>query len=166
MTFADIPQGTRVFVDANPLVYHFAPDPVYGAACRQFLERIEQQEIVAFTTTHIVSDVAHRLMTVEAITRFGWPVVGIAQRLRRHPAEIQQLSEFQAALVGIRNSRIHILHASLDLLVAATNASRQFGLLSGDALIVAVMEANGLTHLASSDADFDRVPGLTRYTPV
>ena len=30
-----------------------------------------------------------------------------------------------------------------------------------DALLVAVMRANGLTHLASHDANFDRVPGLT-----
>jgi predicted nucleic acid-binding protein len=37
--------------------------------------------------------------------------------------------------------------------------------LSGDALIVAFMRHHGLTHLASHDADFDRVPGLTRYSP-
>jgi predicted nucleic acid-binding protein len=36
----------------------------------------------------------------------------------------------------------------------------------GDALVVAVMHAHGLTHLSSNDADFDLVPGLTRYTPV
>jgi predicted nucleic acid-binding protein len=38
-------------------------------------------------------------------------------------------------------------------------------LLTGDALIVAVMQAHGLSHLASNDTDFDRVPGLTRYAP-
>jgi predicted nucleic acid-binding protein len=32
-------------------------------------------------------------------------------------------------------------------------------------LIVAIMQANGLSKLASNDADFDRVPGLTRYAP-
>jgi predicted nucleic acid-binding protein len=40
------------------------------------------------------------------------------------------------------------------------------GLLSNDALIVAVMEANGLSELASSDKDFDRVPWLTRDEPI
>jgi predicted nucleic acid-binding protein len=34
-----------------------------------------------------------------------------------------------------------------------------------DALIVAVMQRHGLVVLASHDADFDRVPGLTRYAP-
>lgn len=36
----------------------------------------------------------------------------------------------------------------------------------GDGLILAVMQTCPLTNLASSDADFDRVPGLTRDTPV
>jgi len=32
-------------------------------------------------------------------------------------------------------------------------------------LLVAVMQANGFTKLASHDNDFDRVPGMTRYAP-
>ena len=39
-------------------------------------------------------------------------------------------------------------------------------LLTGDALVVAVMQAHGVTLLTSNDADFDRVPGLTRYAPI
>jgi predicted nucleic acid-binding protein len=37
--------------------------------------------------------------------------------------------------------------------------------LTGDASIVAAMQQEGLTMLASEDSDFDRVPGLTRYGP-
>ncbi len=44
--------------------------------------------------------------------------------------------------------------------------SRQMGLLSNNALIVAVMQTNGLSKLASSDQDFDRIPWLTRYEPI
>jgi len=36
-------------------------------------------------------------------------------------------------------------------------------LLSGDALVAAVMQHHGLTLLASGDADFDRVPWITRH---
>jgi hypothetical protein len=35
-----------------------------------------------------------------------------------------------------------------------------------DAITVALMQAHGLNKIASSDADFDHVPGLTRYAPV
>ncbi|MCI0335213.1 MAG: type II toxin-antitoxin system VapC family toxin [Planctomycetes bacterium] len=51
------------------------------------------------------------------------------------------------------------------LVLAAADLSRQHGLLTNDALVVAVMHAHGLTDLASNDADFDRVPGLMRYAP-
>jgi predicted nucleic acid-binding protein len=47
----------------------------------------------------------------------------------------------------------------------AAGLSQQIGLLTNDAIIVAVMQAHGLTKIASSDADFDRVPGITRYAP-
>ena len=37
--------------------------------------------------------------------------------------------------------------------------------LSGDALVVAIMQAYRITQLASHDADFDRVTGLMRFAP-
>lgn len=39
MTFADIPTGASVFIDANTFVYHFAPHPVFKAACGLLLLR-------------------------------------------------------------------------------------------------------------------------------
>jgi predicted nucleic acid-binding protein len=39
-------------------------------------------------------------------------------------------------------------------------------MLSGDALILAMMQSHGLANLASSDSDFDRVPGIGRFAPV
>ena len=49
-----------------------------------------------------------------------------------------------------------------ELVTRATTISRQCGLLSGDALIVADMREHGLTHPASHDADTARVVDLTR----
>ena len=91
MTFTEIPVGTRVFVDANTLVYHFAADPQFGASCTDLVKRIERREIHGFASAHVLSDVAHRLMTLEAILLLGWPVASIAQRLRRSHAEIPSL---------------------------------------------------------------------------
>ena len=39
MTFADLSAGESIFLDANPLVYHFAPDPLFGPACNQLIAR-------------------------------------------------------------------------------------------------------------------------------
>jgi predicted nucleic acid-binding protein len=165
MTFADIPSVVSLFVDANTLVYHFAAEPVLGPPCQRLLDRINRGDVQGFTSTDVLCDVAHRLMTQEAIRRFGWPLAGIPQRLRSHPSHIQQLSDFRVAVDEVLQSGIQVLSIPPPLIASAAVISQQFGLLSGDALVVAVMREHGLTHLASHDADFDRVPGLTRYAP-
>ena len=166
MIFTDLAAGDTVVLDANTLVYHFTLDKLYGPACSQLLQRIENQEIHGFTSTHVVTETAHRIMTIEAIATLGWPVAGIAQRLRRNPAHVQQLTGFRQAIERLLQSRIEVLVIQPALVAAAAAVSQQTGLLSNDALIVAVMQASGLTKLASHDADFDRVPSLTRYSPV
>ena len=67
MTFASIPNGGRVFIDANILVYHATADATYGAACKQLMERIARREIEAFTSAHVLCDFDR----VPAITRYG-----------------------------------------------------------------------------------------------
>jgi predicted nucleic acid-binding protein len=90
----------------------------------------------------------------------------MANRLRRHPAEVRRLTAFRQAIERITQSRVQVLPVTVALVETAAAISQQTGLLINDALIVAVMQANGLSKVASHDADFDRVPGLTRYAPV
>lgn len=166
MTFVQIPSGAAIFLDANTLIYHFSNDPAYGPACTQLIKRIELRDLTGFTSAHALADAAHRLMTLEAINRNGWPLAGIAARLRKRHAEIPLLSVHQQAIARIPLLGIQALPITHPLVEAATLLSRQHELLTGDALLVAVMRQHGLTNLASADADFDRVPGLTRYAPV
>jgi len=166
MTFADIPQNVAVFVDANTFVYHFSLHPVFAPACTQLLDHIARQEYLGFTSADVLSDVAHRLMAFEASVVLGWTGPGITQRLRRHATEIQKLSRFRQAVQQIPAFGIQVLPITSALVEGGTAVSQRIGLLSGDALIVATMQAYGLSHLASHDADFDRVPGLTRYAPL
>ena len=167
MTFTDIPAGASVFVfvDANTLVYHFAPDPGFGPACRSLLERVARREIAGFCSAHVASNVVHRLMTFEAVNRFGLPMAGVARRLLLHPDDVRQLTRFRQMVDEIPGFGIQVLPITMPLVSAAAAISQQHGLLSGDALVVAVMGEHGLVNLASHDADFDRVPGMTRYAP-
>jgi predicted nucleic acid-binding protein len=166
MRFADLAAGDTVLVDANTFLYQFTADPVLGPPCSQLLQRIENQDLTGFTSVHLLAEVAHKLMTIEAHRVLGWPLAGMANRLRRHPAEVQRLTDFRLCIDQIARSRVRILPAPASVLTDATAISQQPGLLINDALVAAVMQANGLTRLASNDADFDRVPGLTRYAPV
>ena len=100
--------------------------------------------MTGFLSTSAFSEIAHRLMTLEACVTFGWPYAGIAQRLRRHPAEIVKLRRFRQALDEIIGLGVHVLSVTQQDVVLAAELSRQHGLLSGDALILAVMQSYGL----------------------
>jgi predicted nucleic acid-binding protein len=165
MIFDDLPSGASVFLDANPIVYYFASDPFVGPACARLIARIQNQEIQAYTSTHVLSEAAHKLMLIEAATQFGWKSK-VVQHLRQQPHRVQQFTRFRQAIQQVPQLGIQV-HAIAPLLVeVGTLVSQQTGLLTNDALLVTVMQANGLTSLASHDPDFDRVPGLTRYAPV
>jgi hypothetical protein len=129
------------------------------------LERIELGALKGCIAAPILSEVAHRLMTLEACETFGWPYPGIAQRLRQHPEHVQKLHRFRDALAEIAAIGLPIFTISDQEVFHAAELSQQYGLLSNDALVASVMQQHGVGHLASNDGDFDRVPGLIRYTP-
>lgn len=166
MTFLDLVAGDAVFLDANTFVYYFAPDPRWRSSCEQLLQRIQNQEIAGSTSAAILGEVAHRLMTIEAKTRHRWSSGKLLHHLKKSPNIVQTLTNSEAAVASIIASQVHIFPVDAALVVAATAVSRQTGLLTNDALTVALMQAHGLTKLASNDPDFDHVPGLTRYAPL
>jgi predicted nucleic acid-binding protein len=73
---------------------------------------------------------------------------------------------YQNAVRTIVSSKVAVLSPAPQSVLDATTVSQQVGLLSNDALTVAVMRQQGLVNIASNDSDFDRVPGITRYAAV
>src|SRR4051794_7958136 len=124
MTFADLPAGETLFLNANPLIYHFAPDPVFGTACTQLLARIANQEIRALTSTHVLSEVAHHLMTLEAAGMFGW-TSKVVNRLKQQPAQIAQLTTFRRSVEATAQLPIQVLTIHPDWIAVAAGLSQQ-----------------------------------------
>jgi predicted nucleic acid-binding protein len=165
MTLDQVPAGVHVFVDSNILIYHFQPHPVFGPMCHRFLERIELQDIEGSTSTNLLGELAHRLMVIEAGTLPGWAGGKVLNRLKHQPDVVKQLTLFQTAVDAVLQSKIEVLTIPVALISTAGTLGRQHGLLTNDAVILALMQAHRLTHLASHDAHFDGLPGLTRYAP-
>src|SRR5229473_4166456 len=100
MNFADLARGDAILLDANTFVYHFEPHALFGPPCTYLLKRIELKELSGHTSTHVLSEVAHRLMTMEASVLFNWPSK-IVQRLQQNPAHVLQLTKFRSAIQKI-----------------------------------------------------------------
>ena len=162
MRLADFPSGGSLFIDANCLIYHFLDTyPV----CTSTLHRSELGEINTLTSVTVVAEIRHRLMILEASTRFRLPPRKVLAYLKRHPDQVRALRTCVEAVESLKALRVEILTPSTEILLASQQIGADHGLLTNDALVVATMRAHRLVHLAINDTDFTRVPGLTLWRP-
>ena len=159
-TIATIANGARVMVDANILVYALNPLAQHHAVCGELLRRSARGDVSLFATVSIVSDVLHRVMVLEVIALQLAPRAADARALlKQQPQRVTQLTRYRTVLRDLRQAGVdRDLHAS-------RQAREQHGLLANDSLIVAVMERERITTLATNDPDFERIGGVVVRTP-
>jgi predicted nucleic acid-binding protein len=157
-----VPDHHRVFVDATVCIYHFA-----GASlqCTRFLERCEHGTIAGVIGAHVLAEIAHRLMTVEAIRRGLVTSGNVATKLRAKPEAVRQLSLYQTNLDLLSTIGLEILPLSSDTIAASAAPRREHGLLVNDSLTVTLMRQAQIIAIATADRDFLRIPGLDAYLP-
>lgn len=160
----DVPDGSVSFVDTNVLVYHFVENPNFSGDCRSYLRRVVNGQITAVSSEIAVADAIHKVMSEEARLLHQLDS-GAIRFLQRHPQEIQKLSAFVEAAEQLERIPIQLLPVDFALLREAAEVARTHGLLTTDATIIALMQRHGITHLATNDDDFDRVPGITVWKP-
>lgn len=160
----DVPDGSISFVDTNILVYHFVENPDFSNDCRNYLRRVVGGQITAVSSETAVADAIHKVMSEEARLLHHLDS-GAIRFLQRHPQEIQKLTAFVQAAEQLERIPIQLLPVDFALLRQATEIAHTHGLLTTDATIVALMQRHGITHLATNDDDFDRVPGITVWKP-
>jgi len=157
-----LPSGVSVFIDTNVFLYH-----LFGArpSCREFFLRIKRRDLRGVTSTVVLGEVLHQLMLSEVGERHATTSGGALRLLRRHPELIATLTKSFDAMHEITTWGLRVLPVRGGDVPMALECCRRFHLLTNDALIVATMRAHRLTHLASNDRDFTRVPGITLWRP-
>lgn len=104
-------------------------------------------------------------MVAEAERKFGRSRAGLVNWLQRNRRRISELSEFQQAASELAGMGLRLLPADAAILVEATLISARLGLLTNDALIVALMRRHSLSNLVTNDDDFDGITDLTVWKP-
>lgn len=162
MTLDAVVSGTRIFLDSTIFVYHAT-----GASpeCRTLLERCESGDLSGVTSVVVLAEVAHRLMTVEAVAAGLVSGKDVVKKLRAKPEVVRGLRIYQDHVERIPLMGVDVLPIDLSVLLRSADIRRQHGLLVNDSLVVAVAQAAGIKTLASADADFERVKNLRLYRP-
>jgi predicted nucleic acid-binding protein len=149
-------------VDAAIFIYHFTG---VSPECRSFLERCETGEVNAITNTVVLAETAHRLMMIEAVAQGLVTPGDIVKKLRKRPALIRRLQEYQAQIERIPLMSVEVVPVDLGTVFRSANYRSEHGLLFNDSLVVASALDHGIDTLASPDTDFGRVKELKTYTP-
>jgi len=156
-----LPAGQTVFIYANIFIYHFIG---LSQECSRFLERCERGDLWEITAVHILLEVLHRLLLIEAVTKNLAAPVNTAKKLRTRPNVVKQLADYQTQT--ILEMGIEVVGLTSDSLRISYPYRHRDGLLVNDSLIAAVMEAEGILDIATGDPDFTRVDGLGVYNPL
>jgi predicted nucleic acid-binding protein len=132
---------------------------------KDFLKRVHEKEVNGFVSIVVLDEVLFKLIQAEASVIFKIPLYATVQFLKKNPDKIQELTKCWNALEKILSLNITILDAPKDFRLVMNNC-REYKLMTRDALHVSVMKSNGITHIATGDGDFKRVPEVTVWTPV
>lgn len=151
-----------MFIDANIFVYHFTG---VSSQCTWLLERCEHGDVLGFTTAHIVLEVAHRLMMLEAVTK-GLVTAGkVAKKLKERPEVVRQLRQYADHAFKIEEMGITVIPVTLELWRESTAYQKRYGLLTNDALLVSACRSYGYVNLASDDNAFAVVDEVRLFQP-
>lgn len=165
MHLSKLPAGSRVFVDANVMVYFFLRVEHFIETCKDFFQWVANLEIDAFSGADVAGTVIHRVMVAEAITKLGLLPRDAVNYLKSHPDAVKQLQWYRTIPSDIAQARVHILDVTYRELHASKKYRADYGLLTGDSIILAVMERYKLIDLVTNDPDFERVPGIRVWMP-
>lgn len=161
-TLDQLVAGSRVFIDASIFIYHFTAS---SRQCRELLADCESGRFSGFTSVTAVTEVAHRLMMIEAVTKGLVSPGNVVRKLREKPALIRELHVYQEQIELIPLMGITVQGLDLEVTAFAAEIRRRHGLLVNDSLLSATAIREGITDFASADPDFERVEGLRLFHP-
>ena len=161
MKLAKIPDGMRVFVDANIILYTLAGQ---SDQCREFLARCASGHVEGWITTIVAAEICHRRMMMEARSR-ALVSSNPAKELGRKPATVRKLSAYADEVRALLGGGLFAEAVQPADFHPALEFERAHGLLTNDSLNLAVARRLGLHAIATADTHFDSVGGLAAYRP-
>jgi predicted nucleic acid-binding protein len=85
--------------------------------------------------------------------------------LKQHPQTVHQLTRYKSILRDITQAKVTILPLTYRDLHASKQYREQYGVLTNDSLVLAVMQRERIHYIATNDPDFERVPGIAVRRP-
>ena len=163
MNLDDIPAGSLCVVDTNVLVY---AEQGVSSQAQRFIRRCSSGEVKATLPQTVWQEFTHKLMLAEAMMRGFTSGGNPAARLASRPDAIRSLSLYKVKVRALLDLGFGFEPCLLpDLLDRAFALQENHGLLTNDAMVLAVALRLKADVLVSSDKAFRGVAELDVYYP-
>ena len=163
---ASVPDGTKIIIDSNIILYTALDHPVFSRSCTDFLIRVEREEIHGFIPSVVIQEVTHHFIISELMEiGYGKSVADCVAHYKRDPLIMNNVSKTWTEIQRLFTINCTILYDNPDMVRNSIPVSRDFQLFTKDAYIASYAQSNKIPHIASNDKDFSRVPWLTVWKP-
>jgi predicted nucleic acid-binding protein len=162
MNLDQIVEGDAVIIDANIVLYAIQEA---SGQCKRLLTRCATEEVRGILPVHVLAEVMHRLMLAEAQDYQWIKGQNPARRLAALPERVKSLSRYESLVRDLLGIGLLLEPMHREDIQAALAISRQAGLLTNDALLVAVGQRLRVLAVASADRQFERVQNVILYSP-
>lgn len=153
---------TRCLVDANILIYHIGGSSL---ECKDFLQRVADEELEAYLTNTTIAEVLHRQMLIDAVSK-GVVTQGKAlSKLNSNPMLIKALRDHIAEVEKLLHLPFTIIEVTTADIRASHTLRRTHGLFVNDSLNLACAERLGIADIVTRDADFKHLPTINLWQP-
>lgn len=161
MNLLKIPAEQPIIIDDNIFIY---ANQRASIQCVKLLERCANYEVFGILPAHILAEVMHVLMLAEAkdigITKGSNP----ARYLIENPRLVKSLNRYESLIRDLLAIGLQFESLQRKDFLTAMSLQRQYGMLTNDALFLAIAMRLCITAIVSADSRFNKVQGIFHYS--
>ncbi|MGH8632174.1 MAG: type II toxin-antitoxin system VapC family toxin [Burkholderiales bacterium] len=163
MNLDDLPAGSLCVVDTNVLVY---AEQGVSMQAQRFIRRCGSGELKGVLPQPVWQELAHKLMLAEAMVRGFVSGGNPAAKLAAKPEAVRGLTLYRAKVKSLLDLGFGFEPCQLsDLTERAFGLQEKYGLLTNDAVVLAVALRLKADALVSRDKGFGGVDEIELYSP-
>lgn len=162
MNLLQIPQQQPIIIDTNIFVYAAQRN---SQQCIKLLEKCASDDIFGILPTHILAELTHVLMLAEARDLGLIKGTNPAKQLSENPNKVKALNRYETLVRDLLSIGLKLESLQREDFITAMSLQRQYGLLTNDALFLAVAVRLRVTAVVSADSVFKNIQGIFLYSP-
>lgn len=158
-----IKENSVVFIDTN--IFLYLVDGI-SVECRDFIKLVRTGYYRGITSVEVLHELVHKLMIDELYKSIGEKVTkSKSKKIIKDPRAIKGLTKYREIMNDVIGLGIPAFSSSNTDFKRALKYQSDYGMLSTDAMNLALMKEFEIENIATNDKDFEKVSWLNVYGP-